>query len=136
MEEKKTSTKEKSNKKINIILLIIIIIGLVLIVCFLIFAPKFKENQEGKKLEKSLVGTWTADSYTIYEFNKNGKGILRIPSDDYSFTYIVHSNKLYIDFEDEDSIDLNFIFSFEDGDLVLQGIKESSGTYRFKRVEE
>ena len=66
----------------------------------------------------------------------DGKGILRIPSDDYAFTYIVHSNKLYIDFEDEDSIDLNFIFSFENGDLVLQGIKESSGTYRFKRVEE
>ena len=53
-----------------------------------------------------------------------------------AFTYIVHSNKLYIDFEDEDSIDLNFIFSFEDGDLVLQGIKESSGIYRFSRVEE
>ncbi len=126
----------KNNKKINIILLIIIIIGLILIACFLVFAPKFKENQEGKKLEKSLVGTWTSDSYSKYEFNKNGKGILKNPSNDYNFTYIVHSNKLYIDFEDENSIDLNFIFSFEDGDLVLQGIKESSGTYRFKRVEE
>ena len=126
----------KNNKKINIILLIVIIIGLVIITCFMILSPKIKEKQKGKDLEKNIIGTWTSDSYSKYEFNKNGKGILKNPSNDYNFTYIVHSNKLYIDFEDENSIDLNFIFSFEDGDLVLQGIKESSGTYRFKRVEE
>ncbi len=136
MEEKKSKSKT-NNKLIKILLPIFLIIAIALLICAIIFAPKLKEAQTQNKMERSLIGTWTTDGYTIYSFEKNGRGALKLPTEEYPFKYIIHTNKLYIDFENEKSMDLNYEYSFdENGKLVLKGIKESFGVYVFNRVEE
>ena len=134
-EEKETRSKSRKKKKSKLLIFILLIIIIVVIVCSVIFISKPKENHEQNKLEKGLLGSWTTDGYTVYEFYEDGNGALKIPMSDYTFSYTIDENKVSIDFENEKSIDSDYEFSFEDEKLILKGINKTSGTYTFTKNE-
>lgn len=130
-QKNKSRRRRKRKSKLHIITFIFLVI--IIIVCLVIFIPKFKEKVKQNKLKNELLGSWTTDGYTVYEFYKEGKGALKIQNADYIFLYSINENTLFIDFENEKSIDSNFEFSFEDGKLILRGINGTSGTYAFTK---
>ncbi len=101
------------NKK-NVILCIVLIIGIILVMLGI-----FKVINSKNK----LIGSWTTDGVTVYEFNKNGKGKLILPLAEYEFNYKTKSNKLSIDFINDKSEDSDYTYSFKMKKLVLEGEK-------------
>ena len=123
--------KRKSTNKTIVLLIIVLILSIFL----LLLIPKTKESEKKqKKIENQLLGSWTTDDYTVYEFYENGSGALKIPIATYDFSYKIDNNNIYIDFKNETSIDSDYEFFFEDGKLILKGINKTSGTYTFKKV--
>ena len=88
---------------------------------------------ETEIITKTLIGKWTTDGNTVYEFNEGGKGTLIVPVAKLPFTYKLENNQLFIDFENEDSEDSSYSYIIEDNKLSIQN---SNGTFVFSRVEE
>lgn len=132
MEEKLKSRKASRKKKEKkIILFLFFIVVIVLITCLIVFIPKLTGNSVGKK----LIGTWTTDGITIYEFKTDGIGALKLPLSEYEFSYKIEGNNLFIDYKNEKSIDSSYEISFENKKLILKGINKTSGTYTFTKNE-
>lgn len=129
-EEYKRKNKSGKKKK-NQFAIIVMIIAVIL--CLIIFIPKLNKNNESDKSENKIVGSWTTDGYTVYEFDENGNGKLKIPIAEYEFTYKIEENKIFIDFKNEKSIDSDYEYSFESEKLILKGINKTSGTYVFTK---
>lgn len=104
-------------KKKTIIISIILVIVLITILYVTLKRNKF-------------VGTWTTDGYTIYEFKKDYTGLLIVSTANYKFNYKIEKNKIYIDFENENSTDSTYDYSFENGKLILNG---DNGKYIFTK---
>ena len=82
-----------------------------------------------KKSDKdSIVGTWTTDGVTVYQFNKNNTGLLIVSLKEYEFTYKIKDDTLEIDFKNERSTDSKYTYTFEDNKLILKG---DNGTFTF-----
>ena len=120
----------KKIKKIKIKRFILLIISIIAIL-FLIFV--IIKKPEEKEKSKTIIGTWTTDGVTNYQFNKNGTGILIVPLSEYEFTYKMEDDSLLIDFKNEKSTDSKYKFYFEDEKLILEG---TNGKFTFKKVEE
>ena len=128
--------KSKRKKKSKLLIFMFFILVIAIVVCSIFFIPKLGKKYTQNKLEKSLLGSWTTDGYTIYEFYAEGKGALKIPMSDYNFSYSIEDNSIHIDFENEKSIDSDYEFSFADEKLILKGINKTSGTYTFTKNEK
>ena len=113
----------KSNKKILLLIIVLIII------CGILYIFKDSINKGNDELK----GIWTTDDVTVYEFNGNGTGTMKLPNSEYSFSYILHNNQIYIDFESDKAKDSDYEYSFENDKLILKGIKTTTGTYTFTR---
>ena len=123
MEEENIIKKKKIKKSGKLI----IAFGLVTIIfIILILLLIFRGNKD------SIVGKWTTERGTIYQFNNDNSGVMSIPIADYPFTYKINDNKIFVDFENESSVDTEFEFSF-DGDKLL--LTSKNGTFTFTRVE-
>lgn len=124
--------KKKKNK-----LKIIIVLAIIFIVIIEFFVLRNKKKNDfyttDKKVVKTLVGKWTTDGNTVYEFNDDGKGALVVPVMTVPFSYRIDDNIIYIDFENEDSEDTNYNYTLEDDKLVLNS---ANGSFEFSRVEE
>lgn len=137
MEEEYKSKRSTRKKKKSILpKLIILILIIAIAVCCIIFIPKIIDNSKQNKLENKIIDSWTTDGYTVYEFYKDNKGALVLPIGNYNFSYKIEGNKISIDFENEESIDSDYEFSFEDEKLILKGINNTSGTYTFTKNEK
>lgn len=112
--------KRKIKKKPIIILAIIIVLIVVSLV--IIFRP----NQNNK-----LIGKWTTDNVTIYEFKKDYTGVLEVSLSKYEFTYEIKENTLYIDFKNPTSTDSEYTYSFKGDKLILKG---KNGTFTFTKM--
>lgn len=123
--ENAKSRKNEDNKKNKIIIIIIFIV----VICGAVYFYKNPINIGNDELK----GTWTTDDVTIYEFFGNGKGLMKLPNSEYSFSYILHKNQVYIDFEDEKAKDSDYEYSLENEKLILKGIKTTTGTYTFTK---
>lgn len=130
MEKKHESRRKQENKKSVFLLIIIIFITIVGTVIFILNSRK---DANEANITSEILGTWTTDGYTVYEFNENGNGKLVIPIADYEFSYRIEENKIYIDFKNEISTDSDYEYSFEDGKLILKGINKTTGTYEFTK---
>ena len=115
-------------KKISILLLIIYSFIAIIASSFIIMI--ITRNNNNFK-ENSLIGLWTTDGVTIYEFKDNGKGILKLPLSEYEFSYKIDENKLHIDFESEETTDSDYEYYFENDNLILKGFNRTRGTYYF-----
>ena len=80
MEKKESNKKRKKNTKARaILLLILLFIVVAVITYFIVKITVFKTDK--------FAGTWTVDGTTNYEFDGKGKGKLKLPSDEYIFSY-------------------------------------------------
>ena len=68
-----------------------------------------------------LEGKWDMDEVTSYEFYRNGKGIMVLPSTEYEFTYTVKDHTLYIDFLYDGAKDARYTFAVDGKALTLDG---------------
>ena len=115
--------KKRKLKIIPILTTILIILAIILI----IILSTHKKSTTNKNL---LIGSWTTDNITIYKFNENNTGSLKLPLSEYKFTYKTKDNKLMIDFENEKSEDSTYTYTLKDNKLIL---KNSNGTFKFKK---
>ena len=120
--------KNKKKRKIGIIIPICILLFGISIMMLIISSFIDRSN-----LSDKFVGKWTTDGVTIYEFKKDNTGTLILPLSNYKFSYKVEKDKLFIDFENEKSIDSKYTYSFDNGKLVLKG---SNGKFVFKRRDD
>ena len=68
-----------------------------------------------------LIGRWNMDAVTSYEFSRNGKGALILPSAQYDFTYTIDDDVLYIDFAYDGAKDAQYAFVVDGDVLTLDG---------------
>lgn len=68
-----------------------------------------------------LEGKWDMDEVTSYEFYKNGKGAMILPSAEYEFTYSIKENTVYIDFLYDGAKDAQYNFAVDGNTLTLEG---------------
>ncbi len=111
--------------KKKIIIMIILILILIFVITILMLGGK-------PTSKKSIVGTWTTDGVTIYEFNRNKTGKLIVSVGEYPFTYKISGDTLEIDFENEKSTDSKYTYKFDDNKLILEG---DNGTFTFIKKE-
>ena len=105
----------------KIILKILILLILILVVYCIYRKINCKNN--------NLLGTWTTDGTTFYEFDKNGKGALKLPLSEYSFKYEINNNKIHIDFESPKEMDSDYEYDIKDNILNINGINTTTGNY-------
>ena len=120
--------KKKKSKIIKVLEIICLLLAITTIIVVCIFKPKTKTVSN----DSSIIGIWTTDNVTIYEFEKNNTGVLKVPLSEYKFTYKIEKDKLYIDFENEKSEDSEYTYTLKDKKLILKGKK---GTFTFKRIK-
>ena len=94
---KRSHRNRERKKRIKIVTLLILIIIAVIGIIFL----KSRKNDnpskftaEEKKVVATLVGKWTTDGNTVYEFNEDGSGTLIVPVANLPFTYKFENNQL------------------------------------------
>lgn len=75
----------------------------------------------GCKPSNPIVGKWDMDGITSYEFKRNGKGRMILPSSEYQFTYEIEGEELRIDFEYEGARDAQYLFTVTEDQLILDG---------------
>ena len=114
----------KKLKRIKKFLLVVLLIIIIIFIALLFLLPR-KGND--------LIGTWTTDDVTVYQFNKGGTGALIVPLGTYDFTYKTEKDKLSIDFESEESIDYEYKYYFKDDKLILEG---TNGKFTFKKKKQ
>ena len=119
--------KKKKNKKIcRLLLFALIIIIVVILCCKFIFKKK-------NSVEETIIGKWTTDGVTVYQFNNDNIGVLIVPLSQYDFKYEIDEDSLLIDFISEKSEDSKYTYTLKDGELKLKG---ANGTFNFKRYIE
>ena len=132
-------TQSQNNKRKRLLLIICIVIIATLFIT-IIFVHPIKENDNNQTIDKqdakenSLIGLWTTDGITIYEFKENEMGVLKLPLSEYTFTYKIQGNKLYIDFESEKTTDSYYEYYIEEDKLILRGIRNTTGEYNFYKL--
>ncbi len=112
-------------KKILPIVLIFVITGAFVFVMIL-----FKNYST----RKAIIGTWDYDGYTVYSFDKGGKGALELPNNTYAFNYEIEGEKLEIDYEDETAIDSTYTYSIS-GDM-LTIVNEEGMTFEMQKIQQ
>ena len=130
--ENKIRTKQHSNR-IKILFVIVCILILILI----FFVDKIftkNSNIATDNITDFLVGNWTIDGITNYEFDGKGEGKLKLPKNEYSFNYTIENSKIHLDYKDEEATDSDYEYSFKDDELILKGINSTSGTYELNRI--
>ena len=128
----KDNSKRKKRKKIRNRKLLFVLI-LVVTIVVVIFAIKNKTENRTENKAESLIGNWTIDGTTNYEFDDKGNGKLKVPTKEYKFTYIIDNNKIHLDFEDDKATDSDFEYTFEDGNLILKGLNTYIGEYKLTK---
>jgi len=122
-------TKRKNNRKKKNKLFVICMFIIASLFLLIIFVQIMKENENIQ--ENSLIGLWTTDGVTVYEFKDNGNGALKLPLSEYAFTYKIEKDKLHVHFGSEKTTDSDYEYSFEDDKLILKGINDTTGYYIF-----
>ena len=118
--------KRKTKKSVKILLLIVLVIIVIAICCKFSFRGK-------ESVKDTLIGKWTTDGNTVYQFDEDNTGALIVPLSNYEFSYKINGDKLSIDFKNEKSEDSTYTYSLKDGKLILKG---KNGTFKFKRFKE
>ncbi len=115
----------KKKKKTK--LLLPLCIAVVIIIAIVISIPLFKKITTKKD---PIIGSWTTDGVTIYTFNEDNTGVLKVSLSEYEFTYTKDKESIFIDFKNERSEDVKYTYTLKDDKLVLKSV---NGTFNFKR---
>ena len=120
MREQRVKKKLKKNKILLIVLIAIVILSILI---------SFKLIN---KNSNPLVGKWTTEKGTIYQFNKDYTGKLILSIGEYEYKYEIKDNKVFVDFVSEKSTDTEFSYKFEEDKLILEN---KNGIFTFTKVE-
>ena len=120
----KNEKRLKNRKKVKNIkkLFILILIVTIAIIFFVI------KNKSAK-----LVGKWKEEGKKSYEFSGKGKGKLKLPTNEYAFSYTIKDNKIHLDFESNEAKDSDYEYSFEGDKLHLKGLNNYAGEYELTK---
>lgn len=113
--------RRKLKRWVKVSILMMMFLILIFIVYSLCFSSKRK-----------IIGTWTTDNITTYEFYKDGTGKLITSLSEYKFNYNFKKNILYIDFENDKSEDSEYKYKIEKNKLVLNN---ENGIFYFKKIK-
>lgn len=106
------------------------IIGLciaLLLSCCCYFLFRFKGDP-------SLTGSWRYGEKTVYTFNSNGTGEMKLQYDAYPFRYQLKEDEILIDYEDKTISDAVYKYQITENTLVLNGGEGTSGgVYELKK---
>lgn len=90
-----------------------------------------------QKAADPLIGSWQLDAATVYVFEKDGQGSMKLPLSQNPFTYSVEENVISIDFEDPAMADRSYTYAIE-GDTLTMTVRSLTGdedvTYTFTRL--
>ena len=114
--------KKKTKIKLKPLLITAIILGLIII----LFVKLCEKNN-------SLVGKWTTENGTIYQFDKDYTGKLITQLGDFKFKYNIDDDEVFVDFDSEKSKDTRFKFYFEGEELIFEN---SNGKFIFTKMKE
>ena len=131
-------SQRNKNRKKNARIITIFILIIIAVMGIIFFNNRKNDNSpkftaEEKKIVASLVGKWTTDGNTVYEFNEDGTGALIVPVANLPFTYKFENDQLFIDFENENSDDVFYTYEVTDTKLNLTSV---NGTFEFSRTGE
>jgi hypothetical protein len=112
--------KAKLNKKL--ILFVALFILLIALISILLLNKK----------NNPLIGKWTTEQGTIYQFDKDYTGKLIVSVGEYKFKYTLEDDTVFVDFESESSVDTKFNYRFEDDKLILES---KNGTFTFTKID-
>ena len=115
----------KKKRKLKRIVWIYIFIVFIILSNLILYKSLFSAKAK-------LIGTWTTDDVTTYEFYKNNTGKLVVSLSEYKFKYSLKKNILYIDFENDKSEDSKYEYKFINKKLVLSNEK---GIFTFVKQE-
>lgn len=121
--------RKKKKTQRNLLLLACILI-LIIIICIILLLPKINKTSS---TTNKIVGTWTTDNVTKYEFNKDNTGKLITSLNSYEFTYEIKDNNLSIDFKNEKSEDSKYAYKFDNDKLILEG---DNGKFTFSKIKD
>ncbi len=76
---------------------------------------------------EELIGTWTVDGVTTYQFKKNGSGSLILPNHKYAFRYTLKEDELTLKFSSKKIGEAVFTVSIDTETLILEK-KGKNGT--------
>lgn len=116
--------KRRLKKRFKISLIIILITIAILIGLLLLINRK-------PKINKIIIGTWITPGGTIYTFNEDNTGTMKVPLNVYSFIYRIEDNKISIDYEDKSAFDPVYECTIKDDKLIFKG---ENGTFTFNKV--
>lgn len=102
--------KKAQKRRLTILALPVVVLIFIFILCL-----------RGCKPSNPVVGKWDMDGITSYEFKRNGKGSMILPSSEYQFTYEIAGEELRIDFEYEGARDAEYLFTVTEDQLILDG---------------
>lgn len=121
--------RKKQRKRQGLFLVSVVVILLLLIALLVAVLKSCREDS-------TLIGKWSIDGITVYEFSSDGKGAMILPSETYGFTYTLKENKISIDFESEFATDKNYTYEIKDSKLTLKGEGKYGGTYEMTRIKQ
>ncbi len=115
--------KNRRNRKALLSVSVIIIAIVVIVICF----SKKTDNNE-------LIGKWSYNQYTAYEFSVNGHGYLCVDDVRYEYKYAISQQTLKLDFVEDIVKDCEYTFAIEGNLLTLIGGEGTDqGTYTLTR---
>lgn len=123
--ENKDKNKKK-NTKARAILLLLLLFVVVAVISFCIVKFIFLKSDK-------FAGNWSVDGTTYFEFDGKGKGKLKVPTDEYIFSYTIEKNKLHLDYENDKATDSDYEYSFNNDKLHLKGLNTYSGEYELTK---
>ena len=136
-EMRRTHRNKKRKKIIRLVTALVVIILVIALIVIIKTVKKdnavTEEERQKQQVVETLVGKWTTDGNTIYEFVDESKGNLIVPLMTLPFTYKLENNTIFIDFENESSDDMTYTYTLDSDKLLLNG---EYGTFNFSRVEE
>lgn len=106
----------------------VLLISITSLIILLIVLLLFINN---KSTSNKIIGSWSLDKTTIYEFNDNNEGKMKVSLNEYEFIYKIDNNKLFIDFKDESLSNFEYIFTLNQDSLILKG---DNGEFNFTRI--
>ena len=115
--KKRRRKKKNNNKKIILAIILIVLVIILINGCF-------------KRNKNPIIGTWTTEKGTTYQFNKDHTGKLILTIGEYDYKYEIKDGEITIDFVSDTSIDTKFTYKFDKKQLILEN---SNGTFTFSR---
>ena len=117
--------RKKQQKKRNLFLALAVAILVSIVLLIVLLCRSCSDGSEAR-----ITGTYSLDANTVYIFDSDDNGTLKTGTANYTFTYTVKDDVLFIDYATDALTDCEYTFTVDKDTLVLEGGKGTvGGTY-------